>query len=89
MQNGTTHIVFFVITNPEGRPIIGSNVSDFKVGVQRVQLLKPDIKDPKLEPGTWTVDITASSVSTRIRCVIIINIFMTKRLRQGIFFSFH
>ncbi|KAJ8300513.1 hypothetical protein KUTeg_022032 [Tegillarca granosa] len=62
LDNGTTHLVFFVASNIREKPLIGRNVSDFKVGIQRVQLLKPDIEEPQLEPGTWTIDITAPSV---------------------------
>ncbi|XP_041369835.1 dopamine beta-hydroxylase-like [Gigantopelta aegis] len=61
LDNGTTHIVYFV---SEGNPrsITGHNVTAAYHGLQRVQLLKPDINLARFPPDVWTFEILAPKV---------------------------
>ncbi|XP_064616993.1 dopamine beta-hydroxylase-like [Liolophura sinensis] len=60
-DNGTTHIIYFVGRgNPKS--VSGVNVTSLHPGLQRVQLLKPDIPTPLLPRDTWTFDILAPKV---------------------------
>ena len=40
----------------------GINVTALLPGLQRVQLLKPDLKVPKLPSDIWTFEVTAPNV---------------------------
>ncbi|KAK6194755.1 hypothetical protein SNE40_000322 [Patella caerulea] len=61
LDNGTTHIVYFV---SKGTPAscVGKDVRDLHHGFQRVQLLKPDVHLPPLPADVWTFEITAPKV---------------------------
>ncbi|XP_050394406.1 dopamine beta-hydroxylase [Patella vulgata] len=61
LDNGTTHIVYFV---SKGTPstCVGKDVRDLHHGFQRVQLLKPDVHLPPLPTDVWTFEITAPKV---------------------------
>ena len=60
-QNGTTHVMFFV-ANGHPRTVSGVNLHRLHTGLQRVQLLKPDIPEPEAPDDMWTFEITAPKV---------------------------
>ncbi|XP_067660305.1 dopamine beta-hydroxylase-like [Haliotis asinina] len=66
LDNGTTHLVYFLIEDDQRTPNAGSvygiNISTTNHGFQRVQLLKPDIPGVKFPPDTWTFSILAPEV---------------------------
>lgn len=57
-QNGTTHIIFFT---GYGYPK-HINTLPYKKGLQRVQILKPDIPDVKIPKDTTVIDVTNQEV---------------------------
>lgn len=60
-DNGTTHIVYFL---SPGRPggVIGTRLSREHNGLQRVQLLKPQLPEVTPPGDVWTFDVTAPAV---------------------------
>ncbi|KAK3087538.1 hypothetical protein FSP39_007304 [Pinctada imbricata] len=59
IDNGTTHIIFMV--GNEDSPVkLSLDVKD--VGLQRVQLLKPDIPPPRLPSDVWSFEIRAPAI---------------------------
>lgn len=68
LQTGTTHIIFGVGNDiPRfGHPLPYS----VKFGLQRVQLLKPDLPEPDIPSDTWYFDIVNPNVSISVKYVI-------------------
>ena len=64
-QNGTTHIVFFESETPL-TSLDHMNITSLSPGLQRVQLLKPDIKEAELPSDTWTFEVTAPNVGNTV-----------------------
>ena len=62
-QNGTTHIVYFESQMPVVT-LDGLNMTGLSPGLQRVQLLKPDIQEPEMPGDVWTFEVTTPSVSS-------------------------
>ncbi|XP_061184016.1 dopamine beta-hydroxylase-like [Saccostrea echinata] len=61
LDTGTTHIIFGV---GNGIPRFGYRLpSSVKFGLQRVQLLKPDLPDPNIPPDTWSFDIVNPKIT--------------------------
>ena len=42
----------------------GLNTTGLTPGLQRVQLLKPDIQEPEMPDDMWTFEVTTPNVST-------------------------
>ncbi|KAL5011858.1 hypothetical protein ScPMuIL_010409 [Solemya velum] len=61
LDNGTTHIIFFI---SDGQPthVDSMNITALNPGIQRVQLLKPELKKPNFPDDTWTFDVIAPKV---------------------------
>lgn len=68
-QTGTTHVVYFIANKPFSYNE-DFNVSAQSSGLQRVQLLKPDIRSPHFPSDTWTFDVTAPSVSQQLSSIL-------------------
>ena len=65
-QAGTTHIIYAVGRGTIDR-VEGEKLEKKRFGLQRVQLLKPDLPSPVFPPDTWTFDIKAPSVFINIK----------------------
>ena len=61
MQNGTTHVIFL---SGFGFPK-NIDTSSYEVGLQRVQILKPDIPDVTMPDDVITIDVTNPQVSQK------------------------
>ncbi|XP_076089940.1 dopamine beta-hydroxylase-like [Mytilus galloprovincialis] len=59
LDNGTTHIIFFT---GYGYPK-HINTLQYKKGLQRVQILKPDIPDVKIPKDTTFIDVTNQEIT--------------------------
>lgn len=60
-QDGTVHLVYGILDEPL-RLLEAINTSSLKTGLQRVQLLKPDISVPALPSDLHTMEIRAPDV---------------------------
>ncbi|XP_052673220.1 dopamine beta-hydroxylase-like [Crassostrea angulata] len=65
IDTGTTHVIFAVTQGPlqPGQQL----PSSVKVGLQRVQLLKPDLPQPDIPPDTWSFDILNPNITIPAR----------------------
>ncbi|KAL4219402.1 hypothetical protein ACF0H5_021982 [Mactra antiquata] len=63
LDGGTTHIVYFMSSEVNENSISGRlNVSYQEHGLQRVQLLKPEVRKTPLPKDTWTFEVTAPNI---------------------------
>lgn len=60
-QDGTVHLVYGILEQPFPS-LEAINTSALQTGLQRVQLLKPDIAVPPLPPDTRTMEVRAPDV---------------------------
>ncbi|XP_008068990.1 dopamine beta-hydroxylase [Carlito syrichta] len=61
IEDGTVHLVYGILEKPF-QSLEAINTSDLKTGLQRVQLLKPDIPIPAMPSDTRTMEIRAPNV---------------------------
>nr|AZK16218.1 tyramine beta-hydroxylase [Lymnaea stagnalis] len=61
LDNGTTHLVYVESAQPEGPPL-ARDVTRLRHGVQRLQLLKPEISAPVFPEDTWSFEVRAPEV---------------------------
>ncbi|XP_004613476.2 dopamine beta-hydroxylase [Sorex araneus] len=61
IEDGTVHLVFATLEQPV-RSLEAINTSGLHAGLQRVQLLKPDLPAPALPPDTRSLDVRAPDV---------------------------
>ncbi|XP_007521497.1 dopamine beta-hydroxylase [Erinaceus europaeus] len=61
IEDGTVHLVFAILEEPL-RSLEDINTARLKPGLQRVQLLKPNISTPALPPDILTMDVRAPNV---------------------------
>lgn len=61
LQDGTVHLVYGILEQPFAS-LEAINTSALQTGLQRVQLLKPDISVPALPPDTRTMEVRAPDV---------------------------
>lgn len=61
LQDGTVHLVYGVLEEPFGS-LEAINTSGLQIGLQRVQLLKPNISVPALPSDLHTMEIRAPDV---------------------------
>ena len=61
LQDGTVHLVYGLLEEPL-RSLEAINTSGLHTGLQRVQLLKPNISQPALPADTRTMEIRAPDV---------------------------
>ena len=64
-QTGTTHIVFFSKEGPV-RTIKGLDVSNVKIGMQRVQLIKSQLPDPEFPEDTFKFTMNVENVGSHL-----------------------
>ncbi|CAG5122417.1 unnamed protein product, partial [Candidula unifasciata] len=56
LDNGTTHVIFVESDSSSGLPF-GTDVTQLRHGVQRTQILKPEIASVDVPADTWTFDV--------------------------------
>ncbi|BFZ20585.1 hypothetical protein BsWGS_23624 [Bradybaena similaris] len=61
LDNGTTHVIFVESDSPSGLPF-GSDVTRLRHGVQRSQILKPEVPSLELPEDTWTFDVRMPAI---------------------------
>ncbi|XP_055988646.1 dopamine beta-hydroxylase [Sorex fumeus] len=61
IEDGTVHLVFATLEQPV-HSLEAINTSGLHAGLQRVQLLKPDLPVPTLPPDTHSLDVRAPNV---------------------------
>ncbi|PNJ45204.1 DBH isoform 2, partial [Pongo abelii] len=59
--DGTVHLVYGILEEPF-RSLEAINGSGLQTGLQRVQLLKPNIPEPELPPDTYTMEVQAPNI---------------------------
>ncbi|XP_011846927.1 PREDICTED: dopamine beta-hydroxylase isoform X2 [Mandrillus leucophaeus] len=61
IEDGTVHLVYGILEEPF-RSLEAINISGLRTGLQRVQLLKPNITFPATPSDTYTMDIHAPDI---------------------------
>nr|XP_054093791.1 dopamine beta-hydroxylase isoform X2 [Callithrix jacchus] len=61
IEDGTVHLVYGILEKPF-QSLEAINTSGLRMGLQRVQLLKPDIPNPALPSDTYTMEIHAPNI---------------------------
>ncbi|XP_004593508.2 dopamine beta-hydroxylase [Ochotona princeps] len=61
IEDGTVHLVYGILEQPL-RSLEAINASSLRTGLQRVQLLKPELPEPALPPDTRTMEVRAPHV---------------------------
>nr|XP_024108152.2 dopamine beta-hydroxylase isoform X1 [Pongo abelii]XP_054376834.1 dopamine beta-hydroxylase isoform X1 [Pongo abelii] len=61
IEDGTVHLVYGILEEPF-RSLEAINGSGLQTGLQRVQLLKPNIPEPELPPDTYTMEVQAPNI---------------------------
>ncbi|XP_003941430.1 dopamine beta-hydroxylase [Saimiri boliviensis] len=61
IEDGTVHLVYGILEKPF-QSLEAINTSGLRMGLQRVQLLKPDIPTPKLPSDTYTMEIHTPNI---------------------------
>ncbi|RUS80448.1 hypothetical protein EGW08_011817 [Elysia chlorotica] len=61
IDNGTTHVIYMegILT---GSSPLGQPVTSLKHGLQRVQILKPEVVQPPFPEDTWTFEVRAPRI---------------------------
>ncbi|MGH0119541.1 UNVERIFIED_CONTAM: hypothetical protein FKN15_006033 [Acipenser sinensis] len=62
IEDGTVHLIYGVLDRPV-TSLLALNLSLVNRGLQRVQLLKPNISNPELPPDVQTLEVLAPNVS--------------------------
>ncbi|XP_045209562.2 dopamine beta-hydroxylase-like [Mercenaria mercenaria] len=63
LDRGTTHVIYFASSQSMESFLSGLvNTSDLSSGLQRVQLLKPELNLTPLPEDTWTFEVTAPNI---------------------------
>ena len=68
-QNGTTHVIYIedILT---GDTPLGQSVTSLRHGVQRAQILKPEVVQPPFPDDTWTFEVRAPKVRNKQTTVV-------------------
>nr|BAT68975.1 tyramine beta-hydroxylase [Ambigolimax valentianus] len=61
IDSGTTHVIF-VESQTSSSPPFGTDITQVLHGVQRTQILKPDLPRPTFPPDTWTFEVVAPQI---------------------------
>ncbi|KAK2120557.1 hypothetical protein P7K49_001943 [Saguinus oedipus] len=61
IEDGTVHLVYGILEKPF-QSLEAINTSGLRMGLQRVQLLKPDIPNPALPSDTYTMEIHTPNI---------------------------
>lgn len=61
LQDGTVHLIYGILENPV-HSLHAINISTMYRGLQRVQLLKPNITIPELPDNVKTMEITTPNI---------------------------
>ncbi|KAK3791493.1 hypothetical protein RRG08_055517 [Elysia crispata] len=62
LDNGTTHVIYIeeILT---GDTPLGQSVTSLRHGVQKAQILKPEVVQPPFPDDTWTFEVRAPKIS--------------------------